>query len=77
MYNVLLRCIHVIIVVIGTLYFIFQVCCSPSYPAYYKDICGLPGCTIFPYLSCKWYKLKKKKVIEHKMYDLIFSKTFA
>jgi len=33
MYNVLLRCIHITIVVVRKLYFIFQECRNVSYPA--------------------------------------------
>ena len=82
MYNVLLRCIHVIIVVIGTLYFIFQECHSFSYPACKRAILyGHPWPAwvyhIFHSYLIKVTIAKEKKDTEHKMYDLIFSKTFA
>jgi len=39
-------------------------------------ICGLPGCTVFFHNISQTARLKKK-VIEHKMYDLIFSTNFV
>jgi hypothetical protein len=40
-------------------------------------ICGLPGSTVFFHIFHKRHDFRKKKVVEHKVCVVIFSKTFV